>query len=325
MSRYARQQQVPVIGAASAKRLADAHVLIVGVGGLGAPVSLFLAGAGVGQITLIDPDTVSLSNLHRQILYQETDINYPKANCAKARLSALNSDIKISAISAKLSQKNVADLVAKATVVVDAADNFLASYLLSDACLKSHTPLVSASVVSTHGYVGVFCGTKAQPAPSLRAVFPVPATSNQNCTTAGVTGPSVGIIGSYQAQEVLKVIMQDPEQLLGKLLTIDAWSYQLSVVDFNTATEPSVFAEIIDFDSVSNNDILLDVRTANEFSQTTITNTAINLPLADLKQGRHKLGTSTRIVCLCSSGQRALVAANHLLKNGHINVAVTAE
>ena len=202
-NRYIRQQLVAQLGSESQELLANARVLIVGAGGLGSPVSTLLAGAGVGEITLIDDDDVSLSNLHRQTLYTESDIGELKVNAAQKRLSAINSDINIKVIAERLNLDNAAQLVAESTVVVDAADNFLTSYLLSDLCFEKRIPLVSASVLTTHGYLGVYCGTKEKPAPSLRAVFPAPSSDVNNCNTAGVTGPSVGLIGSYQAQEVL--------------------------------------------------------------------------------------------------------------------------
>lgn len=311
------------MGPASAALLADAHVLIIGVGGLGSPVGLFLAGAGVGEITLVDPDVVSLSNLHRQILFQEGDINEPKVDRAKKRLHLLNSRIKINAIKAAITPENVETFVAKATVVVDAADNFLTTYLLSDACLEKRVPLVSASVISVHGYVGVFCGTFSQPAPSMRALFPSPSGPSQNCNTAGVTGPSVGIIGSYQAQETLKVIMNDPGQLLGKLLYVDAWNYQHNLVDFGSANEPSSYASIVGLSTLDENDVLIDVRTAQEFAESSLNANAINVPLDVIKQGQFTLDHSERLVCLCASGQRALTAADILLKKGFSTVAVT--
>ena len=316
------------MGPASAKLLAEAHVLLVGVGGLGSPVSTLLAGAGVGEITLIDSDVVSLSNLHRQTLYQESDIDLAKVTCAKARLTALNSDIKINAINEALSPDNAEALVNKATVIVDAADNFLVSYLLSDLCLRIRKPLVSASVISTHGYLGVFCGTEQQAAPSMRAVFPVPSGPSLNCSTAGVTGPSVGIIGAYQAQETLKVIMQDPDQLLGKLLYIDAWSYQQNLVDFTAAQEPNWHADIISASSLTDDDVLLDVRSREEFNQDGSSQRAVNIPIEEFKKGGYNialLAKEKRIVCVCVSGQRALNAAVLLQKSGYNNVAVTSK
>lgn len=327
MNRYARQQQVSVMGPASAQLLAEAKVLIVGAGGLGSPVSLWLAGAGVGEITLVDDDVVSLSNLHRQILYQESDLHKPKVDRAQSRLKALNSDIKINAVHTKLTPDNIDGLISKATVVVDAADNFLVSYLLSDVCLQQQKPLVSASVISTHGYLGVFCGTEQQTAPSLRALFAMPSGPNQNCSTAGVTGPSVGIIGSYQAQEVLKVILNDPQQLLGKLMYVDAWSYEHNIIDFNDAPEPESFAAIVSSATVTQQDMLIDVRSHEEFTSSNLHERAINKPIEQIKAGQFdiaELNQEQRVVCICASGQRALSAAHILLNQGVKHCAVTS-
>jgi molybdopterin/thiamine biosynthesis adenylyltransferase len=323
-ARYSRQQRVGYFGAGSQTRLKAAHVLIVGVGGLGSPVSLFLAGAGVGRLTLVDHDVVSLSNLHRQILFQESDVNQPKVVAAKKRLRALNSELEIKVINTALSPSNAKELVDQATVVVDAADNFLASYLLSDLCFASRTPLVTASVLTTHGYLGVFCGTSDQPAPSLRAVFASPSNAAANCNTAGVTGPSVGVIGSYQAQEVLKVILADQSQLLGKLMTLDLWDYSQNIIDFSSAVEPMHYAPIIDYNSLVDVDLLLDVRSQLEVEQSPFSDNAFNIPNTELLQRIAELPTSQRIVCVCASGQRALGAATMLLNNGFKNIFVTS-
>ncbi|MCH2191682.1 MAG: ThiF family adenylyltransferase, partial [Gammaproteobacteria bacterium] len=213
--------------------------------------------------------------------------------------------------------------------VVDAADSFLVSYLLSDACFKQRIPLISASVVGTEGYLGVFCGTKAKPAPSLRSVFPTPSSQAKSCATAGVTGPSVGIIGSYQAQETIKVLLGDPTQLLGKLMNLNLWNYQQTIIDFSSAPEPSSQAKIIAKAELIESDVLLDLRTTDEVSETPIVGIAKtirveNIPLDELAIKHETLPKSTRIVCLCHSGQRALFAANWLLQHGHSSIAVTA-
>lgn len=322
-ARYQRQQQVPALGAQSQQKLAAAHVLVVGAGGLGSPVSLYLAGAGVGQITLVDGDIVSQSNLHRQILFQEKDVGASKAQIAKTRLSALNSEITINAINANLNTDNVKHLVQQATVVVDAADNFFASYLLSDVCLDQRVPLVSASALVTQGYVGIFCGTEDMPAPSLRAVFPAPPATIANCNTAGVTGPSVGIIGSYQAQETLKVIIEDTSQLRGKLLNFDLWNYRQSIIDFRTATEPECHAGILSILALPAEHVLLDVRSTQEYQQDTPAMPAVNIPLDVLPQHLDQLPKEKTIVCVCYSGQRALHAAQFLLDRGYSNIKVT--
>ncbi len=323
--RYHRQQQVPQLGSESLAKLSAAKVLLVGAGGLGSPVSTLLAGAGVGEITLIDHDLVSLSNLHRQTLFTEADIGSPKVLAAKNRLQAVNSHIKINAIQEPLSPTNAETLVSAHTMVVDAADSFFASYLLSDVCFKRRIPLVAASVLQTNGYVGVFCGTKQQPAPSMRAIFPSPPMVAKNCNTAGVTGPSVGVMGSYQAQEAIKIIMGDEAQLLGKLMYLDLWSYQQNIVDFSQAKEPDRFALLITELEINANDIVLDVRSQEEATQSPrslpLNNEPLNIPVGDIAKRINELDKETRIVCVCKSGQRAMNAAQQLIEQGYVNVA----
>ena len=149
MSRYARQIALPEFGASGQDRLAAAHVLVIGAGGLAAPVLQYLVGAGVGRITLMDGDRVSLSNLHRQVLFRMSDIGQPKAEIAAANMAALNPDCRISSVTDPLDPVNAPDRVAAADLVLDCADSFAASYVLSDTCLAQGKPLISASVVST--------------------------------------------------------------------------------------------------------------------------------------------------------------------------------
>ena len=323
-NRYIRQQLVAQLGRESQEQLANARVLIVGAGGLGSPVSTLLAGAGVGEITLIDDDVVSLSNLHRQTLYTESDIGELKVNAAQKRLSVINSDITIHVIAERLNLDNAAELITNSTVVVDAADNFLVSYLLSDLCFEQRIPLVSASVLTTHGYLGVYCGTVDKPAPSLRAVFPAPSSDVNNCNTAGVTGPSVGVIGSYQAQEVLKVITQSDSQLLGKLMSLDLWDYRQHIIDFSQSAEPIASASLLPISSVNENDFLLDVRSPQECIEDPMPLSANNIPLPELESRINELPSNSRIICVCKSGQRALSAAQLLLSNDFSKIYVTS-
>jgi len=323
-NRYIRQQCVEKLGPQSQSQITNARVLVIGVGGLGSPVSTLLAGAGVGEITLVDDDVVSLSNLHRQTLFTESDIGLSKIKAAKKRLMSINSDINIFGIEERLSIDNVESLIEKATVVVDAADNFLVSYLLSDVCFEKRIPLVSASVLTTHGYLAVYCGTHEKPAPSLRAIFPGPSSDVNNCNTAGVTGPSVGVIGSYQAQEVLKVITESESQLLGKLMSLDLWNYRQQIIDFNQSEEPKVFAKFVSISEVKSHDILLDVRSKQECFDDPIPQALINIPLSDLSARLNELEKQNNIICVCKSGQRALNAAQLLLNNEYPNVSVTS-
>jgi len=323
-TRYDRQTQLDKIGVAGQQKLQQAHVLIVGVGGLGSPVSLFLAGAGVGKLTLIDHDYVSLSNLHRQILFRESHLEQNKAEAAQRTLADLNSDININVITQRLDAQNVTTLIKQADVVVDAADTFVVSYLLSDACYAQRIPLVSASVVDTHGYLGVFCGTPNNPAPSLRAVFPKPPATGNDCNSVGVTGPSVGVIGSLQAQEVLKVILGDPSQLLGKLMYLDLWDYRQQIIDFTQATEPQDGQiDIIDLSQLTEDDCLIDVRKPSELTTSPLPIAAQqHIPVSELHKKLSTLPNKKRLVCVCQSGQRALAACQQLLEAGHTHIAV---
>ncbi len=234
-NRYHRQMLVKEISASGQEKLQAAHIAIVGVGGLGSAVSLYLAGAGVGKITLIEADTVSLSNLHRQVLYREDDIGKPKVQVAQKALSARNRDITVIAHQKRLSTENIDDLLADIDVIVDAGDNFSLSYLLSDFAVAQQTPLVSASVLQTNGYLGVYAFSTAtqQPCPSLRAIFPEPPPTNNANHSGGIIGTVAGILGTLQAQEVIKVILADPAQLAGRLLNLDLWHYRQSIIDFN--------------------------------------------------------------------------------------------
>lgn len=187
-------------------------MLVVGAGGLGAPVLQYLAGAGVGHLTLVDGDTVSLTNLHRQTLFREADIDRPKVEAAADTLRRLNTNCTIDTVLAPLDPVNVSDLVAQATLVLDCADSFAVSYILSDTCRAAGVPLISASVLGVSGYAGGFCGT----APSLRAVFPDLPDRAATCATAGVMGPVVGMIGAAQAQMALACLTgQTPSPLGG--------------------------------------------------------------------------------------------------------------
>lgn len=327
MSRYQRQQLLEPFSGEAQSKLSNAHVLIVGAGGLGSPVASLLAGAGVGHITLVDADTVSLSNLHRQTLYTENDIDQSKVKAAKQRLQAINSEITIEAVCEHVSVANARALLDNKTLVIDAADSFFVTYLLSDLCMELNLPLLSASVLKTQGYLGVFCGSKDKPAPSYRAVFNRPNANPQSCDTVGVTGPSVGVIGSLQAQEALKVIIDDPSQLLGKIMYLDLWDYQQRVIDFSKAEEPKLRNSWQSLDQLASSDTLIDVREADEVACEPSPDTQARLihkPLLRVEELGSELDKNQPLVCICKSGQRALNAANTLLEIGFTNVSVTS-
>lgn len=325
MNRYQRQIQVAPIGVTGQKKLNHAHVGMVGVGGLGSPASLYLTGAGVGKITLIDHDTVSLTNLHRQVLFRESDIDKPKVDIAKATLADLNHDVELLAYAEKLTADNIECVLAGVDVIVDACDNFVLSYLLSDFAVKHRKPLVSASVMQTNGYVGVYAFNthRKMPCPSLRAVFPHPPRVGQDCNSVGVIGTAAAMLGVLQAQEVIKVILGDAEQLAGRLLNVDCWSCRQSLMDFSSASEPENAVQIIAENDMDDNDWVIDVRSHAEVQkQPKFSHRHLPMNSVDMANDTAELPDDKRLVFICASGQRALSVADKALQAGFDEVAV---
>lgn len=304
LSRYARQIALPEFGQMAQDRLAVAHVLIVGAGGLAAPVLQYLVGAGVGRITLMDGDRVSLSNLHRQTLFRMDDIGQPKAEVAARHMAALNPDCAITTVAAPLDPANAPEHVAAADLVLDCADSFAASYVLSDTCLAQSKPLISASVVGLSGYCGGFCGG----APSLRAVFPDLPDRAGSCATDGVLGPSVGVLGSLQAQMAMAVLADMPSPL-GQLVTFDAAGHRFGGFRFDTAPEPQGGFGFIAPSQTRPGDWLVDLRAADEAGPALLDanrRTVTDFDTPDTRPEGH------RAVLACRSGLRSWQAATRL-------------
>ena len=259
MSRYARQIVLPEVGAEGQDQLSQARVLVVGAGGLGAPALMYLAGAGVGRLAVVDPDVVERGNLHRQPLYGEAALGRPKAEAAAARLADLNPEVAVTPVVAALDPAIAPGLVAWADVVLDCADSFAVSYILSDACRDAGLPLISASALGLGGYSGGFCGG----APSLRAVFPDLPDSVATCATAGVLGPVVGMFGLIQAQMALAVLLEMSPSPLGQLVTLGA-GLRWGGFRFDSAAEPADGFAFIDKSGIGPDDFILDLRGADE-------------------------------------------------------------
>lgn len=220
MNRYERQIALPEIGEAGQEKLRQAKVLVAGVGGLGSPIALYLAGAGVGTLGLVDDDVVSINNLQRQILYTEAEVGQVKVHCAASRLHALNSGIRIETYPLRIQAANVKALVEKYDIVVDGCDNFVTRYLLSDACLAAGKPYVYGAVRGFEGQVSVFCQGEAPK--TYRDLYPdEEGTLHMPSPEKSVIGVTPALIGSIQANEVLKLICGHGETLSGKLWTID--------------------------------------------------------------------------------------------------------
>ncbi len=223
--RYSRHLIMPEVTLAGQRRLKAARVLVVGAGGLGSPLSLYLAAAGVGRIGLVDFDTVDLTNIQRQILYSTSDVGRPKLDAAAARLRALNPDIEIVPYPFRLESGNVMEVVTECDVVADGTDNFPTRYLVNDACVLAGKPNVYASIFRFEGQVSVFDAARG---PCYRCLFPEPPPAGlvPSCAEGGVLGVLPGIVGSLQALEVLKLILGCGEPLIGRLVLFDALEFQ---------------------------------------------------------------------------------------------------
>ena len=256
MSRYARQMILPQIGASGQDRLAHAHVLIVGAGGLGVPALQYLVGAGIGRITQIDGDVIEETNLHRQPIYPMHAIGQLKAQVAAKMMAAMNPDVQIDARGEWLDPANAATLVAQADVVLDCADSFAASLTLSDACHAAGVPLIAASALAMSGYVAGCC----KGAPSLRAIFPDLPKGGGTCATNGVMGPVVGMIGALQAQMAMAVLLDLPDSPLGRLISFDAATWRMGGFRFDRAPEPEDPLPFIGRGQIAEGDMLIDLR-----------------------------------------------------------------
>lgn len=221
--RYARQLRLPQVGEAGQLKLAQASIVLLGAGGLGAPAALYLAAAGVGRLTLIDDDRVERSNLHRQVIHADARVGMPKTESARITLAALNPRVKVETHTERLRADNVERLLSGHDLVVDGADNFPARYLLAAATRRLNMPMVYGAVERFTGQVSVFDPRRGD-SPCYRCLFPEPpdAADAPNCSEAGVLGVLPGIVGLLQATEALKLILGIGETLVGRLLSLDA-------------------------------------------------------------------------------------------------------
>jgi sulfur-carrier protein adenylyltransferase/sulfurtransferase len=335
--RYARQAILPEIGEAGQERLRRARLLFVGAGGLGSAALPYLAGAGVGRITIIDPDRVDRTNLHRQILYGERDVGRPKATAAADRLRDLNPDIEIVAIEGSVEPSNVAALLRDHDVVVDGCDTFAAKYLLADTTARLRMPLVYGSVTGMEAMVTVF---DVRHGPCLRCLFPQPPEGFvPNCAQAGVLGPLVGITGAMQGAEAVKLLVVGSgagsderdglRPLIGRLWHLDARDMRSRTVAVAkragcagcagtakpVAWDAGHCAAVAAVDAATAAELpgalFVDVRERHEFAAGHIAG-ALNRPLSALRAAPASLPGAPSYVVYCSHGVRS-VTASHLL------------
>lgn len=228
--RYARHILLNELGIEGQEKLLQARVLILGAGGLGAPAALYLAGAGVGHLTLADDDVVELSNLQRQIIHTTAGLDQAKAESAKQALHELNPSVKVEAIVRRLMGDDLNDVVAQADIVLDCCDNFATRHAVNRACVQHHKPLVSGAAIRFAGQVSVY-DMRDDVSPCYHCLFPEADDADEvSCATTGVLGPLVGIIGSTQAAEAIKLITGMGQSLVGRLLCLDALSMQWSSI-----------------------------------------------------------------------------------------------
>jgi molybdopterin/thiamine biosynthesis adenylyltransferase/rhodanese-related sulfurtransferase len=338
--RYARHFSLKDVGEEGQKRLKKAKVLCIGAGGLGSPLLLYLAAAGVGEIGICDFDLVSESNLQRQILFSKDDIGKSKSETAKARLIDLNPHIKYNLHNEKLTSENALFIFEKYDIIADGSDNFPTRYLVNDACVLTRKPCVFGAVSRFEGQISVFNLKREDKTfgPNYRDIFPEPPAPGTvlNCEEAGVLGVLPGIIGSMQANEVIKIITEIGESLDGRLFLFDAASFTSRILKIRK--NPALKIEkLIDYDffcglkvpEISQEELnemlikeedfqLIDVREKEEYQQENIGGEL--MPLSEFEQHVAKISRSNKIVIHCQSGKRSLVAVGKLLEKGFENV-----
>ena len=220
--RYSRHILLDEIGIEGQEKLLAAHALVIGAGGLGSPVALYLASAGIGKITLVDDDTVDLTNLQRQVLHTTARVGQPKAESGKTALAEINPGVEVVALRERANDARLAELVATATVVLDCTDNFSTRHAINRACVNAKVPLVSGAAIRMDGQIAVFDPRNGQTA-CYACLFPPDQQFEEvQCSTMGVFAPLVGIIGTMQAAEALKLVAGIGESLANRLLLLDA-------------------------------------------------------------------------------------------------------
>lgn len=229
--RYSRQIILPEVDIEGQKALLNSTILLIGLGGLGSPSAMYLASAGVGHLILADFDQVELSNLQRQIIHTTDDIGKDKVTSAKEALSVINPNIRITTLT-DLNEDNIGEWVQKSDIVVDGTDNFDTRFKINQACVTERKPLVSAAVIRFEGQLSVFKGYEKQQ-PCYQCLYSTTGNSDENCTDNGILAPVAGVLGTLQALQALKVILNLGEQLVGKLMIVDALDMSFRTVTLN--------------------------------------------------------------------------------------------
>ena len=328
---YSRQQLLKEIGAKGQAALARARVLIVGLGGLGSPVMQYLAGAGVGCLGLVDPDSLDASNLHRQPIYALRDVGGPKVDLARTAVAEINPSVRVETHAARLDAGNALDLIRSYDIVVDCSDNFRTKFLINDAAVLVHKPAVFASVYQYEGQLQVY---KPDPGHAcLRCLWPDAVADGVvgNCAEAGVLGPVPGAFGTLQAMLCLKILLQMSGQLEGELLLLDFTNFtslKLKAPRRAECVAPAcahireLTREDADIEMVLGSLAaaaergleVIDIRTAEEVAARPAG--ARHIPMADLLANPKLLEPARDALLVCATGKRSLAAARQLRKRG---------
>jgi adenylyltransferase/sulfurtransferase len=338
LARYNRHIIIPEFGLAAQQKLKAAKVLVVGSGGLGSPLLLYLTAAGVGTIGIVDFDVVDDSNLQRQVLFGVAEVGKPKVEAAKVRLQSLNPHINIVTYNTQLTSKNALEIISQYDVVADGTDNFPTRYLVNDASVLAGKPNVYASIFQFEGQVSVFNYTNAngETGPNYRDLYPTPPPPGlvPNCAEGGVLGVLPGIIGSLQANEVIKVITGVGEPLSGRFFVFDALSFESRTLRITKQKDSPAITALIDYEQFcgvkavekkikeisveefvqwqeSGEDIqVIDVREPAEYEQVNIG--ALLIPLGTVSARADEISREKKVVVHCKLGGRSAKAINEL-------------
>lgn len=351
VSRYSRHLLMPTIGEIGQRRLLAARVAVIGAGGLGSPALLYLAGAGIGRITVVDDDLVDETNLQRQVIHATADVGRPKVESALERVRALNPDVEVVGVAEHLDADNAAGILVEHDLVLDGSDNFDTRYAVADACDELGIPLVWAAVYRTEAHLTVFwpAAPEGLPATGLRDLFPEPPAPGTvpACGDAGVVGPLVGQVGSMMVTEAIKMIVGVGVPLLGRVLFIDVLAATQREIPLaaretrarrpaggpdtarSTATEPTAGHEPTTAPLISPDELaarlhgadapfVIDVREDHEVAEGTVPG-AVHIPVATLTADpgtRDGVPTGRDVVLVCRAGPRAQLAATALRAHG---------
>ena len=340
-ARYARHLTLPEVGPEGQRLLGEASGLVVGAGGLGSPALLYLAAAGIGQIGVIDDDSVDISNLQRQVLHDTASVGDAKVVSARRRLTELNPEIVVDAHEARLGVDNALGLIGEYDVVIDGSDNFSTRYLIGDACEILGRPWVFGSIHRFEGQVATF---NFDGGPNYRDLFPEapPAELAPNCAEAGVLGVLPGIVGSIQATEAIKIVLGIGEPLIGRLLVIDALGMRMRSLSYShdpsrpTVTELSehtvecssqadvieeLRSEMLEISPADYAErvgsgwtpFLLDVRRADEERLTSLEGTSLRIQHNSVPQRSDEIPRGRDVVVYCRTGVRSAAVARYLV------------